>query len=111
MEQDFQKKDDSALVEILQETSNQKAFEALYNRYKERLARKIFSLLGNYHDTRDIEQEIWIKVAQKITSFERKSAFYTWLYAIASNVCINEIKKRNRKREIFRETAEEEGQN
>lgn len=111
METNLELKKDDELVLILQETGDQQAFETLYKRYKERLARKISALLGNYHDNRDVEQQIWINVAQKIGSFERKSAFYTWLYAIASNLCINEIKKRSKKREIFRETIEEEGQN
>jgi len=50
-------------------------------------------MLGNFADAEDITQEIFLKVFKSIKNFNGSSSFYTWLYRISVNECIDLIKK------------------
>lgn len=53
-------------------------------------------MMNNTEDTKDLCQVIWIHVWRKIKLFQSKSSFYTWVYSISVNLCINALHKRNR---------------
>jgi RNA polymerase sigma-70 factor (ECF subfamily) len=74
---------------------NLKAFEELVYCYDEKIMRLIFNLVNDVEDTRDIYQEVFLKAYKSIAKFRFASEFYTWLYRIAVNTCINFRKRKS----------------
>ena len=74
---------------------NLQAFENLVHRYDAKIMRLIFNMVNDREDTRDIYQEVFLKAFKSIKNFRFQSEFYTWLFRIAVNTCIN-FRKRNR---------------
>ena len=65
---------------------------------------KIYSicrkLAGNDADADDATQEALLSIVRKISSFKGESRFSTWAYRIATNACLDEIRKRNRRPQL-----------
>ncbi len=68
---------------------NLAAFEKLVHLYDSRIMQLIFNMINDVEDTKDLYQEVFIKAFQSIKSFRFQSEFYTWLFRIAVNTCIN----------------------
>lgn len=73
---------------------NLQAFENLVYRYDAKIMRLIFNMVNNVEDTRDLYQEVFIRVFKSIKNFRFQSEFYTWLFRITVNVCINYRKRK-----------------
>jgi RNA polymerase sigma-70 factor (ECF subfamily) len=86
---------DAQLVERVRR-GDQQAFRTLVERYQ----RKVYSLaLGFLHDpdeARDTAQEAFLKVHRHLSSFQGTASFYTWLYRITVNLCIDQTRKAGR---------------
>lgn len=65
------------------------AFSALMARYAGRIYGLCFSLLNNRQDAEDCTQETFLKAFRSISQYQFKSSFYTWLYRIAVNTCLD----------------------
>lgn len=91
-----QKLTDQVLVERVQ-AGDKSAFDLLVKRYQH----KIIGLIGRYvqdqSEALDIAQETFIKAYKALESFRGESAFYTWLYRIATNTAKNYLVTRNRR--------------
>jgi len=91
-----QKLTDQVLVERVQ-AGDKSAFDLLVKRYQH----KIIGLIGRYvqdqSETLDVAQETFIKAYKALESFRGESAFYTWLYRIATNTAKNYLVTRNRR--------------
>ncbi len=70
------------------------AFGQLVLKYQDRLFNTVFHVVGHAEDARDIVQEAMVQAFLKLDTFQRHSAFYTWLYRIAFNVAITQRRKR-----------------
>jgi RNA polymerase sigma-70 factor (ECF subfamily) len=81
----------------LAKDGDEKAFEEIVKRYKERIARIIFGMLGNTQDAEDIGQEVFIRFYYSMDNFRGDSELGTYLTRIAINLSINELRKRKRK--------------
>lgn len=71
------------------------AFAALYDRYSPRMHRFFCRMFGN--DTakaNDLTQDLFLKIIEKPHRFDAQKRFSTWLYAVASNLCKNEFRRR-----------------
>ena len=64
------------------------AFGQLVLKYQDRLYNTIFHVVGHAEDARDVVQEAMVQAFLKLESFQRHSAFYTWLYRIAFNAAM-----------------------
>jgi len=87
------------------------AFEKLIERYDRRILSLAFSFTRNSDDAKDIYQETLIRAFNSIKKFQMKSEFSTWLYRIASNVCISFKYKQKKNINLFKQnfgTNEEE---
>jgi RNA polymerase sigma-70 factor (ECF subfamily) len=103
-----QKKDLQCVERALKGDSS--AFRELVERYERRAFAIALSVIGNPDDAKDIAQEAFLKVFQKLESFKGESSFYTWLYRIVFNLAIDLSRKRYRTREIgFAEDSQESG--
>lgn len=73
-------------------------FETLYRDYGGRVLNLAFRMTGDGELSRDLTQEIFIKVYEHIDDFEGKSQVFTWIYRIATNHILNALKKNKRRR-------------
>jgi RNA polymerase sigma-70 factor, ECF subfamily len=80
--------DDAALVERSL-NGDTTAFEAIVARYQGVLFRVALRMLGNYEDARDATQASFISAYRKLNSFDRNLRFFSWLYRILLNECLN----------------------
>ncbi|MCY3765161.1 MAG: sigma-70 family RNA polymerase sigma factor [Gemmatimonadetes bacterium] len=78
---------------------DQKAFRVLVERYEGRVYNLACSILGDREIARDAAQTAFIRAYQALPRFRADSAFYTWLYRIAVNVCLNAAQKEKRRRD------------
>ncbi len=93
------KNEDTLLVNRLKK-GERKAFDELVNKYKKRIYYLAYSLTNNHADALDLSQEAFIKVYKSIHRFRGRSSFYTWLYRITVNICLNHLKKKAKRKEI-----------
>jgi RNA polymerase sigma-70 factor (ECF subfamily) len=105
--------DDQALVEAARRGDRQ-AFRVLYVRYERRIFAVAFGFLRNQEDALDVVQEAFIKVHRYLPRFEGQSSFYTWLYRIVANLCIDHVRRARRGRaaeydDRFRHEGADEG--
>ena len=77
-------------------SGNDSAFEELIFRYDRSVLAIAFKFVHNSDDAKDIYQEVFIRVYKGLKNFEMKSEFSTWLYRIATNVCLSN-KSRSKK--------------
>ncbi len=76
------------------------AYQELVERYERRAFAVALSVLGNPEDAKDVAQDAFLRVYQKLDTFKGESAFYTWLYRIVFNLAVDLSRKRYRTREI-----------
>src|SRR6516225_6331668 len=85
--------DDSALVREAQ-AGNRAAFEELVHRYDRDVLRLALNLMKRTEDARDVYQEAFLKVYRNLHRFRFECSFYTWLYRIVTNVCLDHLRRR-----------------
>ncbi len=93
-------REDDVLVLRCQE-GEKDAYEGLVTKYETRVASLIFHTVGSEDDVRDLVQETFVKAFLGLRKFRRRSAFSTWLYRIAVNVCIDHMRKRSRRPKLI----------
>ena len=84
---------DQNLIEKVN-TGDYLAFEALVNRYEGKVYRLCMRMLRNAEDAEDALQEVFLQVYRGLKGFEGRSTFSTWLYRLATNVCLMKIRSR-----------------
>jgi RNA polymerase sigma-70 factor, ECF subfamily len=72
---------------------DKEAFRILVQNCQDRLFGLVYSMVPNREQAEDLIQEIFIKAYFALESFEGQSGFYTWLYRIASNHCLDYLRK------------------
>ncbi len=72
---------------------NAAAFGELVRKYQDRLYHSIYHVSGGHADAEDVVQEAFVQAFLKLGSFQRHSAFYTWLYRIAMNKWIGKRRR------------------
>ena len=85
--------DDHALIARAQQ-GDRAAFEALVQRYDRDVLRLALNILHSPEDARDVYQEAFLKVYRNLHRFRLDSSFYTWLYRIVTNVCLDQLRRR-----------------
>jgi RNA polymerase sigma-70 factor (ECF subfamily) len=83
---------DLALVRLAQ-AGDQRAFEALVVKYQRRIARHVARYVRRASDVEDVVQDTFIRAYRGLGSFRGDSAFYSWLYRIATNVALTAVKR------------------
>jgi RNA polymerase sigma-70 factor (ECF subfamily) len=83
------------------------SFQELVSRYHQKVYMVIVGLLRNPDDAMEVAQESFFRAYRKITSFQGQSSFYTWLYRIAVNICIDHQRRQKRSPLEFRESMGE----
>jgi RNA polymerase sigma-70 factor (ECF subfamily) len=86
-------KNDLLLVEKAKK-GNEKAFASLMNRYRDSIYYMLLKMVNNPADAEDLTIEAFGKAFRNIDSYTPKYAFSTWLFKIASNNCVDFIRKK-----------------
>lgn len=72
------------------------AFEQLIERYKQPVANLIHRTLGDATEAEDLAQNVFVQVYRSAPRYKVTARFSTWLFTIARNLCLNEIRRRSR---------------
>lgn len=88
------------------------AFEELVRRYEGRVYSMAYRFMGNHADAVDLAQEGFIRLYQNLPGFRGDSSFSTWMYRVVANACRDELRRRQRQRNVsLDEMAESAGGN
>jgi RNA polymerase sigma-70 factor (ECF subfamily) len=79
---------------------DRKAFEDLVRRYQRQVANIIYLTLGSREEVQDISQEVFVRVYRSIDKFEFDASFFSWIYRITVNLCIDELRRKKIKRAL-----------
>jgi RNA polymerase sigma-70 factor, ECF subfamily len=95
MDKPTEKDIDFTLMKAIQK-GDMVAFNAMVDRYKDRLMNVIGRMLSSQEEAEDIVQETFVRVYQHRQSFNFQHCFSTWIYTIGLNLARNELRKRRR---------------
>ena len=84
--------DERYFIELAQHGATE-AFTSLVTTYQPRLYTHILGRIKDIETAKDLTQETWIKAFRAINTFRGDASFYSWLYRIAENVCIDYYRK------------------
>jgi RNA polymerase sigma-70 factor (ECF subfamily) len=97
--------DDAGLADLA-ESGNDKAFEVILQRYRQRMLRICLRMMGDVIEAEEAAQDIFVKVYYHLKDYDRKREFAVWCTAIAVNECRDRLRKRQRVSRTFRELNE-----
>ncbi|HEY5427909.1 MAG TPA: sigma-70 family RNA polymerase sigma factor [Solirubrobacteraceae bacterium] len=81
-----------------------RAFEDLYARYRDRILGFIVSKVHDHGRAEDIAQDVFMSALRRLRGSDQAIAFKPWIYEIAKNACIDEFRRGSRSREVPLET-------
>ena len=90
--------DDTALIREAQQ-GNRAAFEELVRSYDQAVLRLALHLTGSEHEAQDIYQDAFLKAYKNIGSFRFECSFYTWIYRIVTNLCLDQLRRKQVRKE------------
>jgi len=88
---------DHALLEATR-TGDQDAFAELVSRYRNQITSYIYRMTNDYDGAVDLAQETFVRVYRAADRYQRTYAFSTYIYRIATNLAISELRKRKRRK-------------
>ncbi len=103
---EIQAQDENAAVEgvsdhtLIEQTKkgDEAAFAEIVSRYRNPLTNYLFRMLNDYEEAVDLAQETFVRVYFAIERYHTDYAFSTYIYRIATNLAISEIRRRKRRR-------------
>lgn len=87
--------DDEALL-LQFRAGDRTAYRELVRRYQQKVYGIAYGMLHNADDAMDVTQEAFIKVHRHADTFKGSSSFYTWIYRITINACIDHLRRNKR---------------
>jgi RNA polymerase sigma factor (sigma-70 family) len=83
---------DEQLVRLYVDTQRNTFFEALYERYADKVYRKCLSFVKDQAKAEDFTHDIFLKLIVRIGTFKETSKFSTWLFSITYNYCMDQLR-------------------
>lgn len=71
-------------------------FNAIYESYWDKIYRLCMGYVNDPDQAKDLTQETFVTVWEKLSTFRNESNIGTWIFRIASNTCLSQIKKKNK---------------
>jgi RNA polymerase sigma-70 factor (ECF subfamily) len=96
--QSLNRADDTLLIREAQR-GNRAAFEELVRQYDQAVLRLALNLTRSEQDAQDIFQEAFLKAYRNLGSFRFECSFYTWVYRIVTNLCLDHLRKKQVRKE------------
>jgi RNA polymerase sigma-70 factor (ECF subfamily) len=100
--------EETVLIRAAQK-GDEDAFEQLVHAYDRGVLRLAMNLLRSTEDAYDVYQETFLRVYKNLHLFRFDCSFHTWLYRVATNVCLDYLRKRKVRREEPAVIGTEEG--
>jgi RNA polymerase sigma-70 factor (ECF subfamily) len=94
----LQRTEDDDLIREAQR-GHRSSFDSLVRRYDQSVLRLALHMLGNEQDAQDVHQEAFLKAYRHLGNFRFECSFYTWLYRIVTNLCLDHLRRRKSRRE------------
>ena len=88
---------DADVCRLLQGGQRERAFELLLERFQGKVFRLALSYLRNRTDAEDLAQEAFVRVWRALASYDGRASFSTWIYVIARNACLSELRRRQQR--------------
>jgi RNA polymerase sigma-70 factor (ECF subfamily) len=85
---------DAEVRRLLAEGRHDRAFERLLATYRGRVYRLALGFVREPADAEDLAQEAFVRLWRALPLYDGRAAFSTWLYVIARNACLNEVRRR-----------------
>lgn len=90
--------DETELIRAAQ-AGDTSAFEELVRAYDQSVLRLALSMLRSPEDAKDVYQETFLRVYRNLNQFRFDCSFHTWLYRIATNLCLDQMRRRKVRKE------------
>jgi RNA polymerase sigma-70 factor (ECF subfamily) len=81
------------------------AFEALVQRYQDRLVGILFHLVGSLEEAEDLSQDVFLRIYKARKGYRPRAKFSTWLFTIANNLALNHLRGKGRKPSVAMSSA------
>ena len=101
--------DDNRLIRQAQE-GDTCAFEQLVRQYDRAVLRLAIHLTGSLEDGQDIYQEAFLRAYTNLKNFRFECSFYTWIYRIVTNLCLDHLRKRHSRMKDLTTTISPDGE-
>lgn len=88
--------DPDAALMLRVKRGDMRAFEDLVRRYQQPVMNLIYRSLPDLTEAEDLAQNVFVQVYKSAGRYEASAKFSTWLFTIARNICLNEIRRRSR---------------
>lgn len=75
--------------------------DELYRRYAPVVLRRVRRFFRDPHEAEEVLHEVFLRVADKLDSFQGQSSPSTWLYQVATRHCINRLRDHSRRRDLL----------
>ena len=90
--------DPDAALMLRVKQGDRTAFEALVEKYQQPVMNLIYRMLSDSAEAEDIAQHVFLQVFKSANRYEVSAKFSTWLFTIARNLSLNELRRRSRHR-------------
>ncbi len=91
--------DEQRFIKEFQE-GNEQSFNQLVIRYQEKIYWIVRRMIPDHDEADDVVQNVFIKAYHSLRGFKGESSFYTWIYRIAINLSLNEIRRKKFRRTL-----------
>jgi RNA polymerase sigma-70 factor (ECF subfamily) len=88
--------DPDAVLMLRVKRGDRAAFAALVEKYKQPVMNFVYRSLRDETEAEDLAQNVFLQVYKSRARYERTAKFSTWLFTIARNLCLNELRRRSR---------------
>jgi RNA polymerase sigma-70 factor (ECF subfamily) len=88
--------DPDAALMLRVKQGDREAFEALVEKYKQPVMNLVYRTLADGTEAEDLAQHVFLQVYKSAHRYEVSAKFSTWIFTIARNLCLNEIRRRSR---------------
>lgn len=92
---------DLALVERCR-NGDTRAFEPLVDRYKNKIHNYVSRMIHDPDEAEDVTQEVFVRAFSSLHHFRGQSSFQTWLYRIATNLCVDHHRRQEHRPQVVR---------
>ncbi len=88
---------------------DQQAFAEIVGLYQDKLYHMAYRMLSSRQEAEDVVQDTFLRVYKNLDRYDDTMKFSTWIYRIATNLCIDRLRKRKPSYSLDAETTEHEG--
>jgi len=103
----MEKKDEEMMLDY--QTGDQEAVGMIFQKYKTPIFNFCLRLLGNRADAEEASGEVFLALIANKNTYDSSARFSTWLYTIAHNKCVDQIRRRKRLVSLWFSSPEKDG--